>query len=56
VTDGTTYYDEVSDVNGVGQGPRSNEVMATPSAPDQAPTITSSAAVTAEVRQAVTFT
>jgi len=56
VTNGTTYYYEVSAINGVGQGPRSNEVMATPSAPGQAPTITSSAAVTAEVRQAVTFT
>ncbi len=55
VTNGTTYYYEVSAINGVGQGLRSNEVIATPSAPGQAPTITSSSSVTAEVRQALAF-
>ncbi len=34
---GTTYYYEVSAVNAVGTGPKSNEVHATPTAPDTTP-------------------
>jgi hypothetical protein len=33
VTNGTTYFYKVSAVNGVGEGPQSNEVSATPPAP-----------------------
>src|SRR5207247_2593201 len=33
VTNGVTYYYQVSAVNGAGEGPRSNEASATPSAP-----------------------
>jgi fibronectin type 3 domain-containing protein len=56
VTNGTSYYYEVSAVNDVGQGPLSNEVEASPVAPGQPPTITSSPAVTAEIRHGVSFT
>ncbi len=37
VTNGVTYYYQVSAVNNVGEGPRSNEVSATPSAPATPP-------------------
>src|SRR3989440_474235 len=37
VTNGVTYYYQVSAVNNVGEGPRSNEVSATPSAPPTPP-------------------
>ncbi len=56
VTNGITYYYEVSAINDVGPGPLSNEVEATPAAPGQAPAITSSPAVTARIRHAVSFT
>src|SRR3989440_149570 len=38
VTNGVTYYYQVSAVNNVGEGPRSNEASATPSAPPPPPT------------------
>ena len=38
VTNGVTYYYQVSAVNSVGEGPRSNEATATPSAPAAPPT------------------
>src|SRR5437879_5671384 len=38
VTNGVTYYYQVSAVNSVGEGPRSNEASATPSAPPPPPT------------------
>ena len=38
LTNGTTYYFEVAAVNGVGQGPVSNETSATPATPPGAPT------------------
>jgi len=56
VTNGTTYYYEVSAINDVGQGSLSDEVAATPFAPGQAPTITSSPAVTARIRHVLSFT
>ncbi|TLZ66884.1 MAG: hypothetical protein E6K12_05390 [Methanobacteriota archaeon] len=37
VSNGVTYYYEVSAVNSVGEGPRSNEASATPSAPPATP-------------------
>src|SRR3989440_336768 len=37
VTNGVTYYYQVSAVNGVGEGPRSNEASATPSPPPPPP-------------------
>ena len=37
LTNGVTYYYEVSAVNGVGEGPLSNEASATPSAPPSLP-------------------
>src|SRR5205809_1658480 len=37
VTNGVTYYYEVSAVNGAGEGPRSNEASATPSPPPPPP-------------------
>jgi fibronectin type 3 domain-containing protein len=37
VTNGVTYYYQVSAVNAVGEGPRSNEASATPSAPAALP-------------------
>src|SRR5205807_1058163 len=37
VTNGVTYYYQVSAVNGAGEGPRSNEVSATPTAPATPP-------------------
>src|SRR6266480_3319675 len=38
VTNGVTYYYQVSAVNAAGEGPRSNEASATPSAPPPPPT------------------
>jgi len=38
VSNGVTYYYQVSAVNNVGEGPRSNEASATPSAPPPPPT------------------
>ena len=38
LTNGTKYYFEVAAVNGVGQGPLSNEASATPATPPGAPT------------------
>src|SRR2546421_362491 len=38
VTNGVTYYYQVSAVNSAGEGPRSNEASATPSAPPPPPT------------------
>src|SRR5437773_306701 len=37
VTNGVTYYYQVSAVNNVGEGPRSNEISATPTAPATPP-------------------
>src|SRR5205807_2180696 len=37
VTNGVTYYYQVSAVNSVGEGPRSNEASATPTAPPPPP-------------------
>src|SRR5439155_5462375 len=37
VTNGVTYYYQVSAVNGAGEGPRSNEASATPSPPPPPP-------------------
>lgn len=37
VTNGVTYYYEVAAMNGVGEGPRSNELAATPTAPSGVP-------------------
>jgi hypothetical protein len=56
VTNGTTYYYEVSAINGVGQGPLSAEVAATPVASGQAPSIVSSPSVSATIHQTFTFT
>src|SRR5205807_1857669 len=38
VTNGVTYYYQVSAVNAAGEGPRSNEASATPGAPPPPPT------------------
>ena len=55
VVNGTSYYYEVSAVNGVGPGPLSTEVAATPSAPGQAPTITSPGSLTVTIRHTFSF-
>jgi len=55
VVNGTSYYYEVSAVNGVGQGPRSTEVVVTPSSPDQVPAITSPGSLTVTVRHSFSF-
>jgi hypothetical protein len=55
VTNGITYYYEVSASNGVGQGPRSNEATASPVASGQVPRFTSGTSVAAKVRHAFNF-
>jgi hypothetical protein len=56
VTDGTTYYYEVSALNAIGQGPRSTEVSATPEAAGAAPTIMSPSSLKVVVHHGFSFT
>ncbi len=56
VTNGTTYYYEVSAINGAGQSGRSLEVAATPAASEQAPKIMSSRTIRVATRHLFTFT
>jgi hypothetical protein len=55
VINGNTYYYEVSAINGVGEGPFSAEVSATPVNPGQPPAIKSASTATASMRHAFRF-